>query len=218
MKKVFQLIFLMAICSSQYSQDYKFMLYTSPLMAADFISHPMVSLGGEFVLGPRLGIAAEYGFKYLDNSRSDTLWEKSEGYTCRIELKFYDIHKLRKESIRSYISFEYRYIKDTHNEIFAYCQDTSSVSIIEDNYGVLKNVHVGNIKYGLVIRLGKRFYTDVYCGIGIRYRDIRNTHREYNPDIGNEPAYVDDIFSSFGLSESKLYPNLSWGFKFGIRF
>ena len=218
MKKVSQLILLIAICSSQYSQDYKFMLYTSPLMAADYVSHPMVSLGGEFVIGHRLGIAAEYGIKYTDNLKCDTLWEKSAGYTYRIELKYYDIHRINKDHFRNYISLEYRYIKDIHNEVFTYHQDTSSVDDIKDNYGVFKDIYIVNIKYGLVIRLGKRFYTDVYCGIGIRYRDIRNTHREYSPDLGNEPAYVDDIFSGFGLAESKLYPNLSLGFKIGIRF
>jgi hypothetical protein len=219
MKRLWQIMVLMAICSKLYSQDYAFSLYTSPLSAVDYISHPMVSLGGEYIFLDRLGLAAEYGIKYKDNYKCDTLWEKSKGYTYRIELKYYDIHKFKKGSLRNYISLEYRYIKDNHNEVFTYHQDTSSVDDIKDNYGVLKDIYIGNLKYGIIIGLGKRFYTDVYCGIGIRYRDVRNTHREYNPDIGNEPAYVDDIFSSFGLEEeSGFYPNLSFGFKIGIRF
>lgn len=219
MKRLLLLILLIAIYTNLYSQNYAFKLYTSPLLAADLISHPIVSLGGEYIFLNQLGIAGEFGIKYRDNSNCDTLWEKSQGYTYRLELKYYDIYKLKKRYLRNYISLEYRYIKDNHNEVYAYHQDTSSNYDIKDNYGVLKDIYVGNIKYGIIVGLGKRFYSDLYCGIGIRYRDIRNTNREYNTDLGHEHAYVDDIFSPWGLEEtSGLYPNLSLGFKIGIRF
>ena len=219
MKRLLQLILLIMICSNLYSQDYSFKLYTSPLLALDYFSRPIVSLGGEFIILKRLGIATEFGYKYADNSKCDTLWIKSKGYTCRFELKYYDIHKFKKGYLRNYISLEYRYIKDNHNEEFSYHQDSSSTKVIKDNYGVLKNIYVGNIKYGIIIGFGKRFYSDIYCGIGIRYRDVRNTHREYSTVLGHEHAYVDDFLSDYGLEEnSGLYPNLSLGFKFGIRF
>jgi hypothetical protein len=219
MKRLLLLILLIAIYSTLYSQDYTFKLYTTPLLVLGNLSHPMVSLGGEYIFLSRLGIAAEFGIKIKDNSTCDTLWERSKGYTYRLELKYYDIYKSKKENLRNYISLEYRYIKDNHNEVFTYHQDTSSNDDFKDNYGVLKDIYIGNIKYGVIIGISKRFFSDIYCGIGIRYRDVRNTNREYNKDLGHEHAYVDDIFSDWGLKEtSGLYPNLSLGFKIGIRF
>jgi hypothetical protein len=219
MKKLLLLIFLIGICPAIHSQEYPFKLYTSPLLAVDFISRPMISLGGEYVISDKWGIAAEFGLKYKNNYEHDTTWIKSKGYTYRFELKYYDIHKFKKSNLRNYISLEYRYIKDNHTESFDYDIDSLSVEHTTDYYGALENIFIGNIKYGLIIRLGKRFYTDVYCGLGIRYRDIKNTHREYNTDLGHEPAYVDNLFTGYGLDDNAgLKPNFSLGFKFGIRF
>ena len=210
---------LITICSDLYSQDNSFKLYTSPLSALDYFSRPMVSLGGEFVFLKRLGFATEFGYKYRDNSKGDTSKTISGGYAYRFEMKYYDIHKFKKGSLRNYLSLEYRYIKDNHSESFTYHENSSSIDKIEDNYSVVQNIYIGNIKYGIIIGFGKRFYSDIYCGIGIRYRDVKNDFREYNPDLGHEPAYVDELFSQWGLEEnSGLYPNLSLGLKLGIKF
>jgi hypothetical protein len=219
MKKLLFLIILIAVCSSLHSQEYPFKIYTSPLLAADFFSRPMISLGGEYVIADKWGIAAEYGLKYRNNYERDTTWIKSKGYTYRLELKYYDIHKFKKSHLRNYISLEYRYIKDNHTERFDYDVDSLSVDHSIDCFGVMENIYIGNIKYGIIIRIGKRFYTDVYCGLGLRYRDIKNTHREYNTDLGHEPAHVDSLFDGYGLDDAAGFkPNFSLGFKFGIRF
>ncbi len=219
MKKLLPVIILITICSSLHSQEYPFKIYTSPLLAVDFFSRPMISLGGEYVIADKWGIAAEYGLKYKNNYERDTTWIKSKGYTYRFELKYYDIHKFKKSHLRNYISLEYRYIKDNHTESFDYDVDSLLVDHSTDCFGVMENIYIGNIKYGIIIRIGERFYTDVYCGLGIRYRDIKNTHREYNTDLGHEPAYVDNLFAGYGLDDNAgLKPNFSLGFKFGIRF
>jgi hypothetical protein len=219
MKRLILLILLIQFGVDLYSQNYLFKLYTSPLQAIDFISHPMVSLGGELIVLKRWGIAGEYGYKYTDNSKADTVALNSEGNSYRFELKFYDIVKSKKGFIRNYVSLEYRYIKDNYNYAFSYHPNSTSTEKIEDNFGVLKNIYTGNIKYGIIIGIGKRFYTDVYGGIGIRYRDVKNTKREYDPKSGHEHAYPDDIFSDYNLDEkSGFYPNLSLGLKVGIRF
>jgi hypothetical protein len=84
---------------------------------------------------------------------------------------------------------------------------------------VHSNINIGNIKYGVFIGLGNTMYLDIYCGIGIRYRDIKNPQREYNPDAGVKFANIEPVMNSYYLEESSgFYPNLSAGFKFGIRF
>jgi hypothetical protein len=114
---------------------------------------------------------------------------------------------------------EYRYIKDNHTESFDYDVDSLSVDHSTDCFGVMENIYIANIKYGILIRFGKRLYSDVYCGLGVRYRDIKNTHREYNKDLGHTPAYPDLQFGGYGLDDAAgLKPNFSLGFKFGIRF
>jgi len=218
MNRILQLIILIVVNSNLYSQKQPLRLYTSPLFAIDILSRPTLTLGSEFIILKHLGIATEFGFKVKDMKDYDTTILGSIGYTYRFELKYYDVGFFKIGNLNNYLSLEYRYIKDEHNEKTDYYENSQSVELITDNYGVKENIYVGNIKYGIIIDLGKRIYFDAYCGIGLRYRDIVNIKREYNEDIGHKLAHADAWLSGFGLKEtSGFYLNPSLGFKFGIR-
>jgi len=218
MKRITLILLLIVLNSSLYSQDYPFKLYTSPLSAVDIFSRPFVTLGGELVVLKRIGIVGEYGYKYTDLKYFDTCYIKSSGYTYRFEIKYYKIGIMKIKNLKNYMSLEYRYIKDFHNEKLKYYVNSLRNEKLTDNFGVKENIYIGNIKYGMIIGLGKRLYFDVYFGIGLRYRDIKNINREFNWDLGNETASIDSYLDYFGLEEkSGFKPNPSLGFKFGIK-
>jgi len=219
LKKI--LFVVLAVVSTKvYSQEYPFRVYTSPPSILDIFSRQMVTLGGEVILLNHFGIGGEYGFKFKDLRDTDTSYIKSNGYSYRFELKYYDIDFIKIGNLKNYISLEYRQIKDNLNDEYEYYRDSQSVELVVDNFGVKKNIYIANIKYGIIVNLGKRLYIDAYCGIGIRHRVIKNINREYNEDLGHELGHVDAYAdpTNFNFEEtSGNYFNPSLGFKFGVK-
>ncbi len=213
--------FFILLCPSVFSQidsTRKFHIYTSPLQALDIFSRPMITLGGEYIIMNKIGVAIEGGVKHKDVDDYDSTIVDSKGYSYRIELKYYDAFKIESERLQSYLSIEYRYIKDDYNSKFDYYANTQFQDLVTDNYAVLKNIYIGNIKYGIVINFSKWFYMDCYAGIGMRIRDVKNINRTFNEDLGHEhtsPEYFWTIRDFEEESGSKL--NISLGVKVGIK-
>jgi hypothetical protein len=89
------------------------------------------------------------------------------------------------------------------------------------DFATKKRVTVLNLKYGLLVPLGNRFYFDFYTGFGIRIKRFNHLNLEYNKTI-YQIYDEDDLFPSFPLIRFEDYRkktllNYSLGFKFGIK-
>lgn len=216
---LFGLIVLSINTYSQKDSTFRFKIYTSPLQAIDIFSRPMVTLGCEYRLLQKVSISGEFGYKYHDMDDYDTAYVKTKGYSCRFEMKFYGPYFFHnKKRITDYFSLEYRYIKDDYNSMFDYSANSLSEVKLTDNYGIMKDIYIGNLKYGLIFSLGQRIYFDFYTGLGFRNRNVKNINREFDEKLGHEHWYPEYFWTISDFKEnSGLKFNLSLGFKFGIK-
>lgn len=204
---------------SQVDSIKRFQIYTSPLQAMDVFSRPMLTIGGEYIAFDKVGLSLEYGYKFMDIDDYDSLIVDSKGYSYRIEFKYYDINLIKSNRIRDYISLEYRYIKDNYNSQFEYATDSTYQTLVTENYAVLKDIYIGNVKFGVILNLGKAVYFDIYTGIGLRYRDVRNLNRTFDENLGHEHKWPEYFWTISDFEEySGLKFNFSLGFKLGLRF
>lgn len=218
-----QLIFVFLICSNLYSQSDSakkiIRIYTSPFQAIDFSSRPMITIGSELIALNRIGLSAEFGYKYKDVDNFDTIFIKSKGYSYRFEIKIYYLKIINIKRFQDYLSLEYRNIKDDFNSMFYYSADSLRENRLTEDYAVQKDIYIGNIKYGMIFGFGKIMYVDIYCGIGIRYRDIININRTFDENLGHEHWWPEYFWTIGDFEEySGLKFNFSFGLKFGIEF
>jgi hypothetical protein len=184
-------------------------------------------LGAEYRFSGGMAACVESGMKYLQLPRTDTSWIPSEGYTLRVELKrYFDDGSGFGSNV--YLALEYRWILDRstftidyHIEQADSTQTTDPKPTLVDEFGVIERVQVANFKIGKVFIINDHLYLDAYTGLGIRWRDVVNTHREFRDD----PSYVLDarhpgkwMTVLEGPGQKSKIANLSLGFKLGWRF
>lgn len=198
----------------------KFLVYTSPLQFLDFFSIPMATLGTEYFIKDNFSVSAEYGFRntgfYNRNHRVSFLKEKSSIY--RFETKVYNkINLTNNVHLNEYLGLEFRKINSQYNDKIDYFDDNNN--FITDDFATKKTVTIVNLKYGLLVPIGKRFYFDFYSGLGVRMKKFDHINLEYDKSIHQ---IDDDDFPSFDFRDFKNYDkktllNFSLGFKFGIK-
>lgn len=211
-------LFISASGYSQADTTYLFKIYTSPLQLIDIASRQMATLGCEYTLSPKIALSAELGYKIVNLRKDIPETINPKGYSCRLEMKIYGPYQIRQpKDIQDYLSIECKYIRDDINRDVFYL--TGLDTEIEDYFGVKKNIYIGNLKYGFICPLYRRTYFDVYYGLGIRYRDVKNIDREYNEDLGHENTDNHGLFDLDDFSESSgLKFNFTMGFKLGVKF
>jgi hypothetical protein len=215
---LFGLFFLSINTYSQKDSTFRFGIYTSPLQAIDIFSRPMVTIGGEYIVFNKIGLSIEYGYKFKNVDSYDSLIVDSKGYSYRFEIKYYNINLIKSYHFRDYISLEYRYIKDDYNSQFEYATDSTHQTLVTDNYAIKKDIYVGNVKFGVIFNLNKVIYFDIYTGIGLRYRDVRNINRTFDENLGHEHKWPEYFWTISDFEEfSGLKVNFSFGFKLGIK-
>lgn len=200
------------------------LVYTSPLMAIDIFSQPMISLGGEYFFIDNISISAEYGSVYFDRLRTDSKLElvKNKGRSYRYELKFYNVLNITNNPrINEYIGVEARFLRHQFNDGINYLITEDEITYTKsETLIVKKSVDVFNLKYGLNFPLGKHLFIDLYSGFGWRIRNIKNPNRFYDPEIhgiietGHYGFFSDQNLEDFN---QKHHFNFSLGFKFGIK-
>jgi len=201
-------------------------LYTSPLMAIDVFSQPMLTLGGEYFVTRDLSISAEAGIKYTERLRhsSDVELVKDRSHSFRVELKWYNLTSLTNNgNINEYLGLEARFLRHQFTDDINYSINNQDIFYERhEDYVVNKKVNVFNLKYGLNFPIGKRFYLDLYTGFGLRLKDFKNPNRFYDPSTHYN--YEDDEHFIFWPRHDTLEENsgqtlfnFSLGFKFGIK-
>ena len=122
-----------------------------------------------------------------------------------------------------YIGGNIFYNRDCHNTKIEYYLKKDSTNLLVDNFAVKKDVFGANFVLGLQEPIWNNFLIDIYAGLGIRFRNIRDNHREYDPDRDslirpidlNIQAIKDNIDVLEGFSSTF---NLTLGFRLCYRF
>lgn len=199
-------------------------IYTSPLKLVDFTSIPMTTLGLEYFIKKNISLSTEYGTLLpgvkLNNHTVSFLEEKAS--TLRFESKWYNgINFKGNVHLNEYIGLEFRDIKSQYNSYINYYENNNSNlnNLTRDDFATKKRVTVINFKYGVLFPIGKRVYADFYTGLGLRIRRFNYLNLEYDSSIHKIES---DDFFSFNLRDfedynKRILPNLSLGFKFGIK-
>ncbi|KGL62891.1 hypothetical protein [Polaribacter sp. Hel1_85] len=185
----------------------------------------MGTLGTEYFIKDNISLSAEYGFRNTSypNSDSNVLYLKEKASTYRFETKFYNnINLTNNVHLNEYLALEVRTIKSQYNDYINYTviNDIDTHEYITDDFATKKTVTIINLKYGLLVPIGEKFYFDFYSGLGVRTKKYQHINLEYNKLI-HQTNFSDDIslfdYKRFKSYEKKSFLNYSLGFKFGIK-
>ncbi len=185
----------------------KFAVKIDPLAMIDVFSCPSYRLGLEFQLYKNVSISLEGG-GYL---RVSPLFKNVTGYTLKTEAKMY----LNKINRSTYVSLEYFY-KD---QSYLVTQGIRVNGIVlPKDYTMQKYINSATLKYGYVKYVGERFFFDLFCGLGIRFKNvdcIGLTPYEIQHRVGTSESEFGYFRDLYGFS---VLPNIDAGVKIGYRF
>jgi len=204
-----------------------FFIYTTPLKAIDYFSQPMLTIGAEYFFTDNMSFSGEYGTVFTRKRAGGEPSLKiveNKGQAFRYELKYYNLVRMSTNPrVNEYIGLEARLIRYQFNDNVRYWRtDEDSDEFINETFAVQKYIDVFNLKYGLNYALGKRLYIDLYYGLGLRIKSLKNPNRDFNPET-DQRADSDGSFFDFrpsnleGINDGTEF-NFTLGFKFGIKF
>jgi hypothetical protein len=187
----------------------KISIYIPLLPYIDVFSGLSYRIGSEIKILRNFSTYIEGGSYFFEQPRASWL-ENAKGYVGKIGLKLY-LNK-NKKTFGKYIAVDYLY---KFQNFFT----SDSIQIANNpsffkKYEETKYVNAIAIKYGETIILEKRFYVDLYAGIGIRFiNSNRNlTTEEENGILSGE--------GNGGLTRAMVrlkgtLPNINAGIKIG---
>ncbi len=137
----------------------------------------------EFRLTKKLSWYNELGIKYrqsyYEQVDRDTNFIKSKGLKIKTEFRYYFRSIDKNKFTGRYVALNGFFINDHHNiEIDYYYQGDSSI-LRKDAFGVKKKVFGINLIVGRQKPLTNRLALDLYCGLGIRLRNIVTVNKEF---------------------------------------
>jgi hypothetical protein len=179
---------------------------------------PALKMGLEKQVAKNLSISGEMGYHiiYAGYQSVDTFAIKSGGFSGNIEGR-YHLKNNKKSRIpsRKYLAVNLFYISEQYNSSLDYTDisDTAYLRVRNDNFTVDKKRWGINFIYGKQKQFAKRWITDGYIGIGVRQKNIVNTHREFDTKA-HKNAEIEFRTSVFDLSETS---GVNINFTLGVR-
>lgn len=156
-------------------------------------------------VGRSVRTSIEYRIKsfYSIEHEAGLFFDNSKGYMFRTDIKKY----LESYNDGTYISIDLFHKFQTYS-----ASDTISGTLTD--YHVKKNIETLSFKYGRVITFKCGLLVDLYCGIGIKFQQNKNTlSKEENANM--PPLYDYNTNWILNREQNKVYPNLLAGLKIG---
>ena len=149
-----------------------------------------------------------YGKEYLTNFPQAV---------SRVSLEFRKYnHSEKEKKYYSYFMREIFFNNLDYETRGQFMNSTDSTDIYEENYFVRKKSFGINVKYGFELTVLKHFILDVYGGLGLWIKDVKQTGRIRPEDeyysIDPNSREIRDRAGNYGV------PDLSLGFKVGYMF
>jgi len=226
MKKNLQFI-LILFSLNTYSQSNGYIIKFCPLSLIDEGTFPSIQGGLEIKVSDRLTWYNEIGIKYKKSSYegADTSFVKSSGLRAKSELRYY--YKRTESTLNAmeggYIGINVFFNKDHHDSEIEYYHKKDSTILYADNIGVRKNIFGLNVVTGFQKTIIKHFLLDVYAGIGIRLKFIRNISQEYDSNKDDLVTPIDITIQGVrkGMDVDNGFSgiaNLTLGFRLCYKF
>lgn len=213
-------LLLVIICFNCSAQTERSLLKFCPLALIDDGSFPTIQAGIEFKLSGRITLYNEAGIKYRNRyfDTQDSVIAGSGGFKVKTEIRYY--LKKRRQSLFDdyYYAANIFYNQDQHSTTIFYYGKNDSTVRLTDEFGVKKKVWGINIVYGHQKTWGKRWLTDLYAGLGFRYRTILTANKEYNKVVDRLVGYrhpnLPDISQQIEADEKNgSLPNVTMGIR-----
>ena len=186
MKRILLFISASLALTAQAQQD-KFIVKLNPLALADVINFPTIQAGIETRLSPHISWYNELGIRYINYyfRRADTNFLASRGFKAKTEIRYYFKNSDKKGPPAVlkdvyYVAANAFFIKDVHNTSAPYYYNKDSSQSRVDDFGVKKTIWGMNLIFGYQESMGGRFLLDVYCGLGIRLRQVNTVNKEFD--------------------------------------
>jgi len=212
-------------------EERTWILKSDQLALLNGFTFPTVQFSLEKKISDHFSIAPELGVQlYSFNTyRPDTVFVKPGGYRAGIELRCYDpfgllLGKKKKSESQNgyYLSLNLFYRQNRYNSSVAYMKSGVTDTIYSDCFWGRKKAMGINLLFGVQKNMGRRLVIDLYGGLGLLSRKIKNFSREYDA-VNDEQDLpmdltIDGVLTSAGLEEnSGVIPNLTLGIRLGLR-
>jgi hypothetical protein len=171
-------------------------------------------------------IQAEAGYQFYDmGNEPDTASVKVGGYKINVEGRFYFSNYFKNDKTKKrnsdglYTGIQVFYRENKYNESTSYFKHTMYEDNVVDNYGVIKKNYGVNLIFGFQKQFS-RFIMEPYLLLGFMNRNVKNTDREFNEDLGHiENNGNHDFFGYYSKEESSgTDVSLGVGFRVGYSF
>jgi hypothetical protein len=223
--KYYILFFLVAaVTTATHAQnkDLPWIIKFNTTSLCDVFAFPTVQLALEKKISDNTSLSLEGGYQFYSFDHPDTVHLKPHGFKINIEYRYY-ISKIFRWTLPprlngSYIALQPFYRKNQYTTSVSY-EDTVAATSGVDNLGVRKSVYGVNLKVGIQKTVRNKMIVDLYLGLGVANRMLKNTNREYDENNGSL-AGVDlvPLFYSLDLQESSgTSLNISAGFRIGYK-
>ena len=212
------LFFAFRVSAQTDSKLPKFILKTNLTSPLDIFTFPTIDLSIEKPISNKFSITGSFGIEFYDYTIADTSVISLNGYKTSIETRYYPkgINNgfyigaqlfLRHDQYTSYIS----YMKTPGDSLNIYADYSDKIGVIRKCVGI-------NSVIGFQSKLSKSFCLDCFAGLGIMYRGIKNTNRDYTKDKLIYYFHGDWPYngSARSMSESsEISANLTFGVRLG---
>lgn len=195
------------LCFTAFGQyDQRLSLKISPLSFVTPYTGPIAKLSLEHKCRNNVALQYEGGLFFY----------QSRGGSVRVELKNY--LGSGTETAGDYLSLEafYKYQAYTTDKVVDTADPYEQNYIILDPFDVRKHAESLTVKYGNLRVLKCGFVVDVFCGLGIRFQQTRNS---LSPDDNAAMPATSDYGPNLILNKAmnRILPNIVAGIKIGWR-
>lgn len=203
------------------TQTKKVNIKLAPLSLIDFINFPTIQGGIEIAVSKNISSYTELGVRYTKgfNENPDTSFISSKGLKLKTEFRYYLDRSLVPGNLNgNYIGVNAFFIRDHHNTGVHYYSKEDSTFDKLDNFAVKKNIWGANLLVGKQESFGKHFLIDIYAGLGLRFRKIITTNKEFNPKEDKlfkriDPSIPEIKYKAESFGGENVLMNLTAGFR-----
>ena len=224
------IIVLLNICILSFAQPSEkkpdWILKWNPTSSIDIFSFPTVQFSMEKKITDYVSLIAEFGYQCYDFRQMDTTFLAPKGFKCNIEGRFY-LSKISHSSLAglmegTYIGIQPFIRRNQYTTGISYLTDPDTIHYKSDDFGVKKFIYGINCIMGMQRTMSSRLIVDLYLGIGILNRLIKNGNRQYNVNLGEHiasrgPDFNPRILEKNLSEQSGFGVNLTFGLRLGIK-
>lgn len=223
--RLFVLLFCLISTASGLAQEARVLFKFAPLAMLDEVSFPTVQAGVEVSLSPKTSWYNEFGFRYrktIGEAYIDTHSVATNGFKIKSEFRYYfdGLYGEGAERLWGYYLGVNMFYTKTSNDVNVnyYYQMDSSVRM-SDFFGVRKKVWGANFIIGKQSDISKRFWFDIYVGMGARVSEFATVNQDFDPIRDQFIGYRHpNVNVEKGRVAASKDGGCRFNFTFGIRY